>query len=803
MAGDEVTYTVRVRNVGKDSAEKLVLGEGLPEVFSFVAGSCRLNGEKFDDPGANGWNLPALSPDASHTLIFRAQVDKAEANQRYENKVDVSGVNAGTGQPIAADGSQYNPEDNNPTDTARTVVYGGPLTYKEAEFYLAYEDLKSAGWSDWDFNDFVVRMRVRNAWLDFGSRGDGRMIAGPPLVGATVAYEAMARGGAYDHAFVQGLQVKGGGVQSLAVFNAKGEEQLRTFDMFEAPPQWTIFDSTRRTLPAVASYPGSPFANTYRSQTTPEPGWTAQLSFVLFEPESNAGALWSSLPWDPYLYVKETKQEVHLDLPGQSGNTQVAKPSVYNYCPQNPLLGYNLPFVQLFDQRWRWPTEFNCIWSGYLGYSDYVISGGAKATEWYVAPTEPYYIWPVPTSEALRQAGAAAVSSRYYAQPLVTDLNQDGAAEIIVGNYALNRLEVYGPRGAVLAGWPQPVDGPIRASAVAANLDDDTALEILVGDETGMLYAFNLDGTAVEGWPVIVGSDPTQSFRILARPAVADIDGDAAPEVIVALADGRLYVFAADGTLRDGWPHSLGEVADAIGSQTLNSSPVVADIRGDARPEIIAGGYNGVIYAYNGDGSLAWSHPTAAAIVATPAIGDVDAAVDGVEVVVGSGDGFVYILDRDGVQLRRLATDWRVDSSPLLVNLDADPTLEIVVGTGQATGIDFANKVWAWNGDGTLLANWPKTTAGPVPSAPAAGDVTGDGQPEVVIAGSDTQVYVVMPDGSDAITWPRQAGSPVQGGPALANLDDDPAQEVIVATLDGRLLIFDLAARVYLPAVAR
>ena len=180
---------------------------------------------------------------------------------------------------------------------------------------------------------------------------------------------------------------------------------------------------------------------------------------------------------------------------------------------------------------------------------------------------------------------------------MVTDLNQDGAAEIIVGNYALNRLEVYGPRGAVLAGWPQPVDGPIRASAVAANLDDDTALEILVGDETGMLYAFNLDGTAVEGWPVIVGSDPTQSFRILARPAVADIDGDAAPEVIVALADGRLYVFAADGTLRDGWPHSLGEVADAIGSQTLNSSPVVADIRGDARPEIIAGGYNGVIYA--------------------------------------------------------------------------------------------------------------------------------------------------------------------------------------------------------------
>ena len=68
----------------------------------------------------------------------------------------------------------------------------------------------------------------------------------------------------------------------------------------------------------------------------------------------------------------------------------------------------------------------------------------------------------------------------------------------------------------------------------------------------------------------------------------------------------------------------------------------------------------------------------------------------GLETVVGSGDRFVYLLDKDGAQLWKRPTGWIVRSSPLLADLDGNGDLEILSGSDD-------HRVWAWHHDGSRV----------------------------------------------------------------------------------------------------
>ena len=84
-----------------------------------------------------------------------------------------------------------------------------------------------------------------------------------------------------------------------------------------------IFDRTKQVLP-----PASPLhtTNTAPTQTNYIAGYTAQLTAVLDDPESNLAKDLPPVPWDPYIVVYDTGQEVHLVIPGHLDNTQKVKP---------------------------------------------------------------------------------------------------------------------------------------------------------------------------------------------------------------------------------------------------------------------------------------------------------------------------------------------------------------------------------------------------------------------------------------------------------------------------------------------
>jgi len=77
----------------------------------------------------------------------------------------------------------------------------------------------------------------------------------------------------------------------------------------------------------------------------------------------------------------------------------------------------------------------------------------------------------------------------------------------------------------------------------------------------------------------------------------------------------------------------------------IYSSPVLGDIDGDGKLEVVFGSYDWRIYALNGEnGSQLWNFTTGYAVYAAPSLGDIDG--DGkLEVVIGSTDGYVYALN--------------------------------------------------------------------------------------------------------------------------------------------------------------
>ena len=98
---------------------------------------------------------------------------------------------------------------------------------------------------------------------------------------------------------------------------------------------------------------------------------------------------------------------------------------------------------------------------------------------------------------------------------------------------------------------------------------------LFYGTEDWRVYAVDLDGNNHDGWPVVVGADVNTSA------AIADLDGDHLPEIVLGSDTGVGLVFNLDGSYFPYFP--LGY------SEPLIGSPAIHDLDGDGDQEIIFG----------------------------------------------------------------------------------------------------------------------------------------------------------------------------------------------------------------------
>lgn len=381
----------------------------------------------------------------------------------------------------------------------------------------------------------------------------------------------------------------------------------------------------------------------------------------------------------------------------------------------------------------------------------------------------------------------------------VTDLEQDGQLEIIVGRASgggTNQVSVYEPDGSVRPGWPARHDGDdgygwgmYNENIAIADMNNDGFKEIFAPTDTHYITALDRSGEQLlANAAVYVNSDHNDNGRITwaevgvhvdqaadlqgyadcgvqhrpnfanVAPAIADVNGDHVPELVVP---GDVYdcsIGDPDGDLyyqpwilnldRTRW-NASGFDWTVIPSPAPNSGPlsqdytvleniavntVVADLDGDGLKEILYPSYDGRLHAYWLDktqhGSWPYDVPGAGIRFASePIVADLNN--DGhAEIIFTSWpekhDGWVgqlHVLDYLGNPISvqdlpapDLGSDWNGGlGAPTIANIDGDADYELVLGTSHSGIVAYdlpnsANALILW---GTGRGSYQRTGVAP------------------------------------------------------------------------------------------
>ena len=158
------------------------------------------------------------------------------------------------------------------------------------------------------------------------------------------------------------------------------------------------------------------------------------------------------------------------------------------------------------------------------------------------------------------------------------------------------------------------------------DLNGDNKLDIVEADSSGELRVLNADGTPLQsfnhgqpvrtaiypnvhpGAPVYQQLDPPR--EVLRTPAIGDIDGDRLPEIVDAAGE-HVYAWHVDGTAVNGFPVRLDPAFSRPQDRTrqnhvkrgFSGSPVLADLDGNGRLDIVQSALDDHLYAWHGDGT--------------------------------------------------------------------------------------------------------------------------------------------------------------------------------------------------------
>ena len=350
------------------------------------------------------------------------------------------------------------------------------------------------------------------------------------------------------------------------------------------------------------------------------------------------------------------------------------------------------------------------------------------------------------------------------------------------------------------------IEGGGAYGVAMGNIDDDDALEMLVGSSSGRVYAY--DGVTYEtDWvsPVLEKS--------VMGIAIGDLDNDGDNDIAISTGnpdepqvegeggEGYLYIFERSGS----------SFTEAYQSPNIDAAlgVTIAELDGSTYPEIgVATGYLEVIdavagtsdlhgnvrvYGYSGSSYVSeWNSNDLGEIVGAIASGDLGGTNDylvvgtggdsrnnnGVsgEVIVYKRSGGTYVTDGSTIDSERYRA-----YGIAVGDVDNDGNAEIAVGTGDFG--DSKPTVSVYDGTSHSL-EYTKTVDTSSVWGVAIDDFDSDGFVELIYGTSGGEVFLYDGETEDfeSKTSALSGKAGHYGGIAIGNLDDEGPKEMLVGS---------------------
>jgi hypothetical protein len=403
-------------------------------------------------------------------------------------------------------------------------------------------------------------------------------------------------------------------------------------------------------------------------------------------------------------------------------------------------------------------------------------------------------------------------SARVLAMPLVADLPNDsgGAGEIVVMSYngldgskdepgKYGVIRILNGRTCALLETVGGASDPLRAAAAPAlaDLDNDGKIDIVARRNDNGLVAFRWDDGQhkfVKWWSA--DGDNILGVQAWDGPSIHDLDDDGFAEVLLrtAVYDGRT------GTVKwKGGVFNAGFVNSPM--YPFNGLiPVVADLNGDQKPDLVADLFAAGVTSLPWDQShwvmqglpLQHAGHFAVADFGTPGATEADfrwGALDGIAEIVAVDDayGTVYLMTPDGqIVVQAPTVDPTLDRGgiPTVADFDGDGQPEIAVaGATKVRVFDPDCRPGGPKRD-SCAADWilwaqPIQDATSAQTASSAFDFDGDGKMELVFA---DECFLRIYDGSTgrvSYSMHRASGTWYEG-PPVADVNHDGSADIVL-----------------------